>query len=393
VTSRIGNLDDRIRAVHVTTATDRRAPGIQAAVNGMASALGRVRDLRIVQIGLLPEGENWESGVSGRVQRVRLRSIGPRMFSYTPRLGAAIDAERPAIVHLHGIWQYPGIVSTGAARPAGSVTVLSPHGMLSTQALAHHSQKKQVAWLVYQRVALARVDLIHVTSVAEHADVRRAGLRQPVALVPFGVEVPEECPDRAPTGPMTAVFLSRIHPIKGIVDLVRAWARVRPAGWRLLICGPDECGHGQFVSRAIAELGIGDVVTIEGPRWGNDREKFVAAADLFVLPSHSENFGLAVAEALAQGVPVLTTCGTPWECAATTGCGWWVPIGEKGLEVGLLEASRLDRETLLQMGRRGWSMMVERFAWDACGARLAAVYRWLCGRGSRPASVSLFDEE
>lgn len=393
MTPRPVNGDDAMRVVHVTTATNRAAAGVQAAVDGMVAGLGGVHDLRIVQLGLLPEGETWECGATERVRRVRLRSIGPRTFSYTPGLRNAIGAERPDVVHLHGIWQYPCIASTGAARPPGTVVVLSPHGMLSARALAHHSPKKLLAWLAYQRPALARVDLIHVTSAAERVDVRRAGLRQPVAVVPFGVDVPSRCPVRVPTGPMTALFLSRIHPIKGIVDLVRAWARVRPAGWRLVISGPDECGHRQDVARAVAEQGLGDVVSIEGPRWGRDREACVAAADLFVLPSHSENFGLAVAEALAQGVPVLTTRGTPWQCIADAGCGWWVPVGERGLEAGLAEACGLGRDALLEMGRRGWRMMMDQFAWETCSARLAAVYRWSCRRGPRPASVSLFDEK
>lgn len=384
---------DGMRVIHITTATNRDAAGVRAAVDGMVDGLARLNDLHLVQMGVVPEAEHWEPGVSERVRRVRLRSIGPRLFSYAPGLRSAIATERPEIVHTHGIWQYPGVASAGPARPPGSVVVLSPHGMLSARALSHHSPKKYLAWIAYQRTALARVDLIHVTSAAERVDVRRAGLRQPVAVIPFGVDVPAHCPDRSPTGPMTALFLSRIHPIKGILDLVRAWARVRPAGWRLVISGPDECGHRNDVARAIAEQGVGDIVAIEGPRWGRDREECVAAADIFVLPSHSENFGLAVAEALAQGVPVLTTHGAPWQAIQETGCGWWVPVGERGLEVGLTEACGLSRKALLETGRRGWAMMRDQFAWETSSAKLAAVYRWSYGRGPRPPSISLVDEE
>lgn len=385
--------DEGMRVIHVTTATNRDAAGVRAAVDGMVDGLGRIDELHVVQMGVVPEGDPWERGVSERVRQVRLRSVGPRLFSYAPELRSAIAVERPNVVHVHGIWQYPGVASTGSARPPGSVVVLTPHGMLSARALAHHSPKKHLAWLAYQRAALALIDLIHVTSAAERADVRRAGLRQPVAVVPFGVGVPPHCPDRGPTGPMTALFLSRIHPIKGILDLVRAWARVRPAGWRLVISGPDECGHRSEVARAVADQGLDSVVSLEGPRWGREREQSVAAADLFVLPSHSENFGLAVAEALAQSVPVLTTHGAPWQSIQDAGCGWWVPVGEQGLEAGLAEACGLSREALLEMGRRGWRMMRDEFAWETCSTKLAAVYSWSCGRGPRPESISLPDEE
>ena len=382
-----------LHIMHVTTATSREAAGVQAAVDGMVSSLATTRHIRVTQVGLLPGHETWEASCGVEVERFRLRSIGPRTFSYTPELGRSFLREQPDVIHLHGVWQYPGVAAMGRDRPLGSFLMLSPHGMLASRALVHRSARKRAAWLLYQRRALANVDLFHVTSSVELADVRRCGLRQPVAVIPFGVDVSPYCPVRGPTGPMKAVFLSRIHPIKGLIDLVRAWAAVKPDGWRLVISGPDECGHLQEVKKTIADAELQDDITLEGPRWGAERAAFVADADLFILPSHSENFGIVVAEALAQGVPVLATYGTPWECIAHSGCGWWVPTGERGLARGLAEATSRDRDALLEMGRRGWKMMAERFAWSTCASRLAAVYEWACGMGGRPDSVHFYGED
>lgn len=381
-----------LRAMHVTTATNRAAAGVHAAVEGMVGSLGRRPGMRVVEVGVLPADETWEGGADPHtVPRIRLRSFRPRTFSFVPALAGTLAREHPDIIHLHGIWQHPGIVATGRRRPPAAAVVLSPHGMLAPRALLHRPSRKRAAWVLYQRRALAGVDLVHVTSAAERDDVWRSGLRQPVAVIPFGVDVPARCPDRRPTGPLTAVFLSRIHPIKGVVDLVRAWGRVRPGGWRLVIAGPDECGHRAEVASVVAEEGLGDAISIVGPQWGTDRERLVAEADLFVLPSHSENFGIAVAEALALGVPVLTTRGTPWEIVAGAGCGWWVPVGEIGIAAGLFDACGRDRAALLDMGRRGWKLMLDEYAWPTAAERLENAYRWLRGEVPQPACVFLAD--
>jgi glycosyltransferase involved in cell wall biosynthesis len=121
--------------------------------------------------------------------------------------------------------------------------------------------------------------------------------------------------------------------------------------------------------------------------WGSDRDRLIDAADLVILPSYSENFGLVVAEALARGVPVLATTGTPWRSLTESGSGWWVPTGVEGLAEGLAQACQLDRPHLDAMGHRGWIFARNTLNWSVSACALADVYRWLAGRAATPDCV------
>jgi glycosyltransferase involved in cell wall biosynthesis len=377
-------LNESLRVVHVTGATGREGAGVTAAVEGMVAGLGTRPMVDLSLVGICRPGEAWEARAHFPARRIRVACRPPRIFSYAPGLQRLMDDLHPDIVHQHGIWQYSGIVSARLREARGVPLVVSPHGMLAPRAMAHRASRKRLAWWLYQRRVLEAADMFHVTSDRERDDVRALGLRQPVAVVPFGIDVPEVCPVRTNSGALTALFLSRIHPIKGILDLVHAWGQVRPAGWRLVIAGPDECGHTAEVAAAIKQLGLAKSVSLRGACWGADRDGLMAASDLFVLPSHSENFGLIVAEACARGLPVITTQGTPWRSIQDNGCGWWVPVGVEGLSGGLQEACRLERSELEAVGRRGWQMVARSYSWHTATDRLLGVYDWLLGRRPQP---------
>src|SRR6185369_15513882 len=111
--------------------------------------------------------------------------------------------------------------------------------------------------------------------------------------------------------PARALFLSRIHPKKGLLNLIEAWARLRPKNWELCIAGPDETNHLAAVMRLLGSFGLERQVRFLGELWGDAKSQAFLDSDLFVLPSFSENFGLVIAEALAHGIPVITTQATP----------------------------------------------------------------------------------
>lgn len=122
---------------------------------------------------------------------------------------------------------------------------------------------------------------------------------------------------------------------------------------------------------------------------GQEKTALCQSADLFVLPTFSENFGVVVAEALACGVPVITTTGAPWQILETHGCGWWVETGTDALVAALREATRTDSEVLRKMGERGRLYAEEAFGWSAIAENMLAVYRWMLGHGDLPECVQL----
>ena len=166
--------------------------------------------------------------------------------------------------------------------------------------------------------------------------------------------------------------------------LVEAWARVRPEGWKLRIVGPDEAGHQAEVERVANRTGITSVVEFVGKVSGSAKVTAYASADLFILPSYTENFGMAVAEALAHSLPVITTTGTPWSLLPERGCGWWVAPTVDHLADALTEATALDDEALRDMGSRGRELVSKEFSWQRAALKMKEAYQWVLGGNSKP---------
>lgn len=291
------------------------------------------------------------------------------------------------LVHVHGLWLPLHHAAARDARRAGVPLVVSARGMLEPWALAHRRWKKRIAWAVYQRRDLRHAAVLHATSEAEAISIRRLGLKRPVAIVPNGVDIPAVLPMRERGDRRRALLLSRLHPVKGIPLLIDAWARVRPVGWDLLIAGPDEDGYRATLEALVRAAGLSASITFAGPIADADKWALYRAADLFVLPTHSENFGLVVAEALGAGLPVLTTTGAPWKELETHRCGWWTDVSADAIAEALRAATETSRDDLDAMGARGHALVLDRYGWDDVARQMKAVYEWIGSRGDRPLFV------
>jgi glycosyltransferase involved in cell wall biosynthesis len=264
--------------------------------------------------------------------------------------------------------------------------------MLEPWALSHKRLKKKIAWWLYQKRDLKLARCHVATGEAEARSLRRLGLEVPIATVPNGVDVPEERCCKVGLESLkavrngrrrTALFLGRIYPIKGLPMLIEAWARVRPEGWLLRIAGPDEAGHQKQVQRAVSTAGLGESVSFVGPIDPQMKTAAFFDADLFVLPTHSESFGMAVAEALAHGMPVLTTTAAPWQILRDRGCGWWVDATIDGIAEGLQQATSLDPETLRAMGAKGRAFVVAEFGWKRIANLMLSTYEEVLAHSDR----------
>lgn len=291
------------------------------------------------------------------------------------------------VVHDHGLWLPANHAVASACRKLRMPLIVSTHGMLSQDAVKHQRLKKVLAWHAYQRRDLDSAVAICVTSMQEAEDVRSKGCSQPIAVIPHGVNVQAPRADTASAGTKTALFLGRIHPIKGLLSLVEAWAAVRPVGWQVIVAGPDEDGYRSVVAAAVQQAGLGDTFKFAGAAYGQARDELYAGANLFVLPSFSENFGMAIAEALASGLPVITTKGTPWEVIARQGCGWWVDATVPALASAIREATSIPVGELQAMGSRGHILVRDDFGWSGVVSKLVALYAWALGSGPRPGFV------
>lgn len=292
---------------------------------------------------------------------------------------------RPDLVHDNGLWLAHNHRLARACRTLQLPRLVSTRGMLEPWARGHKKWKKDIAWLAYQHRDLMVADGLHATASEEAENLERLGLGVPVHVIPNGVDIPVISNPIAGGKARTALFMGRLYPVKGVPLLIEAWSRVRPDGWRLVLAGPDEAGHRAELEALIAKNGLRDIVEFAGPLQGEAKARALFGADLFVLPTHSESFGMAIGEALAHGVPVLTTVGAPWAALTARDMGWRTAISVEGLAAGLAAATTLDTATLCAMGQRGRDFVAAEFGWDRVARQFLATYDAIVVKSTAPA--------
>lgn len=286
------------------------------------------------------------------------------------------------LVHIHALWSPILHQVAKWARRHKIPIVWSPHGMLTPWAMNNKKWKKLLGWWLYQKWDLTRSELIHVTAQSEVADVRRMGLKNKIMVAPLGVEVDDKAKRmKREDGKQVLLFVSRVQRKKGLFNLVQAWAQL-PAetrmNWVVRIVGPDQEGHTAELKKLGAELSVENDFEFVGPKYGDDLTCEYASADLFVLPTHSENFGSVVIESLAHRVPVICTKGAPWEELETHKCGRWIDIGVEPLLKALTEAMAFSPIELQAMGERGRKLVEGKYTWHKVVRNILHLYKFIC---------------
>lgn len=293
------------------------------------------------------------------------------------------------LLHVHGLWLMPNVYAGRAAKRAGKPLIVSPRGMVAPAALSFSRRRKAIFWRLLQGPAYAEAALWHATSSDEAADIRAFGVQCPIAVIPNGIDLPQQSAIHADSADRRILlFLSRLHPKKNLPNLLEAWGRTaaeRP-NWDLVIAGPDEGGHSAELKAQVASKAI-PRVQFPGPLYGAAKDRLIEHSDLFVLPTLNENFGIAVAEALATGVPAIVTKGAPWQGLDAERAGWWIDHGVDALAAALRTATALPAAERRAMGLRGRAWMARDFSWDRIARDMTATYNWVLGGGDRPTCV------
>jgi glycosyltransferase involved in cell wall biosynthesis len=379
--------------IHVTASVSRLAGGLFESVRHLARETSHLNEYQISVMGLKDRCTEMDLSRWNPIPVQTSPIVGPKRFGYSPTMVKQIRLRNPCLIHLHGLWQYPSIAVLNWARRTGNPYIVSPHGMLEPWALQQSRFRKKLARFFFQEACLRKAACLRATSSLEARSIRLAGIEHPIALIPNGVVLPSISDDPQVINHRSkrrrVLFLSRIHPKKGLLNLARAWHAIRPAGWELLIVGPDEGGHLAEVRAAARAFGLEGQICFRDEVMGAAKIQCYQEADLFVLPSYSENFGMAVAEALSHKMPVITTRATPWEELESYRCGWWIEVGVAPLVTALREAMALNDLERREMGARGRQLIEDHYTWAPLARKLCAVYDWMRGAAS---SRNLFVE-
>ena len=373
-----------VRLIHIVPALSREASGPSYSVVRLCESL--IDDHHDLTLAAL----DWETlpKIPPFLKTFQI-GIGPRQFGRSPEMYRWMtdrcQAGEVDVLHNHGMWQMNAIYPAWAARRAHVQLVYSPRGAFSQWAMRHGSKTKKIYWPLLQRPALRRATCFHATAESEYLDIRRLGFRQPVAVIPNGIDL-LTVPPRSPAKLRTLLFLGRIHVVKGLDILLPAWRVVQESfpEWQLVIAGSDDgyyggSGYLEELRKTAQELGLVRI-KFPGALYGQEKLQAYRNADLFVLPSYSENFGVTVAEALSMGTPAVVSKGAPWSGLDQAGAGWWFDQGVSPLVESLTKALSRTPPELAAMGEQGRSWMQRDFSWNGVGEKMTATYRWLCDR-------------
>jgi len=384
-------------AIFITTSLSRSSGGPFHSVSGLSRAVAGTDRGHVMVIGGYADQSLWTEDQS-QWSATPLVAVPYRGLRTTFRLRECVQtAIRDTLatgvtplIHLHGMWDAASLSLALLPQSRAIPLVVSPRGMLEPWALRQKRLKKAAAMQLWQRSLLTHASLLHATSHLESEGLRALGFRGPIAVIPNGIDVPPDIdslrdakPAYTPRGTSPqrrCVFLSRLHPKKGLPMLLAAWKRIRPQGWTLEIAGSGEPRHEAEVRDIIRRLQLHEV-SLVGDLRGVQKWRFLANADLFVLPTFSENFGIAIAEAMAAGLPVITTRGTPWQVLCDERMGWWIDADEHALATALREATSEPLAALHDRGQRARHYAMKTFGWPAIGQRMMACYEWVLGIG------------
>jgi glycosyltransferase involved in cell wall biosynthesis len=391
----------RRRIIHITSCLSRSGGGIPNIIWSLAGQIQQLGGESIVS-GL--KDEYFEMDCRNQSLSVMGGAVcGPRAIGYSPELYRQLKAEVRStdVFHVHGLWTYPGTVGSGLSRGAGCRRIVSPHGMLEPWALQQSKFKKRLAGWLFETRNLRTADCLHAGSRSEAENFRRFGLRNPIAIIPNGMNIGkfelgndrEELLREQPAlrERKLLLFLSRIHPKKGLSELFSAWAKVKAQdkNWSLLVVGPDELNHESELRKMAAELKITRHIHFMGPAYGPKKRQFLAAVDAFTLPSFSEGFSMAVLEAAAAGLPILLTKECNFPELAAAGAAIEVPAGPVGIPEGLTQFLELSETQRKLMGTKGLELVTQSYTWRAVATAMMRVYEWLAKTGPKPDCIQL----
>jgi len=298
-------------------------------------------------------------------------SAAPGLLARLPSMITWAD-----VVHVTAVYSFPTIPSLAACRLAGKPVVWSARGSLQRWEHTRRRRLKEVWEKACLTILHGHPYVIHATSPEEGQAAQKQIPGCSVAEIPNGVDIPQTLAPRSwqPEGQTRILYLGRLDPIKGIENLIDAAALAKTPDLYMTLVGSGDAAYTAALEKRIAEKGLSSKVRLAGFAEGAAKTKAFEQADICVLPSFSENFGMTVVESLSHGVPVIASTGTPWRELNARGAGEWVANDPETLARTL---DMMARKNLEEMGQRGRAWMRESFDWNAVARRMAEVYRTL----------------
>jgi glycosyltransferase involved in cell wall biosynthesis len=286
------------------------------------------------------------------------------------------------VVHCHALFSFAPVAAAFLARRAGVPYVLRPLGVLARYGLSyHHPVLKRTSFALVERGLIESASAVHFTSLAEQGEAEALGLKCHSVLIPLGIDVGSLSTNvmlrKKQNDPFTLLFLSRIERKKNLECLLQAFRLLQSRNRRLTlnIAGGGDPQYIKSLQALVRDLAVEDHVRWLGYVEGDKKSEVLAAASAFVLPSHSENFGIAVAEALAAGLPcVVSRAVALSDQVEKAGAGIVVGTTPEDIATGI-ERLMDDQSGLSVKSVAARRLATNEFSIDKMGMRLEGLYR------------------
>lgn len=295
------------------------------------------------------------------------------------------------LYHANSIWTYPTHITLHHALKQDKPCIIAPHGMLYPEALRVSKWKKKITLSLFQRNDLKMANCLQATCMHELQHIRDFGLTNPVAVIQncLNMDDLETIRNTANTTKLFG-FIGRLHRIKNLESLFNSWVKLGDLtnDAKLLIIGSGDVAYETELHQCIDKQNIRNI-SFTGFLKGESLIEIFHTLDYLILPSHSENFGMVVPEALIKGIPVIASKGTPWEELNAYHCGWWVNNDVDTLAATIETAINTIESKRKEMGENGRRLVMGNYSVEVAAEKMIRLYDWILNGGEKPEFVYL----
>ena len=330
-----------------------------------------------VEVDILTvDGAHSKSLMAAHEQGVGLYSFPAKYIGgirYTPGISQYLseNSHKYDIIHNHGHWLHPNWSACFYAKKNKIPFVTTPNGTLVSGMLKRSRMKKLVAWMLFDKHIIKYAKVIHSLSEFESHEMGRKIKKQSqkIRVIPNGVFPPSQKSTDSlnklqkvlkPKNEKILLFLSRVHPIKGIIDLLDAWCTLDNPDWKLVVVGPVEDEISGQVNAAMNTANV----NIIGPVYGDERFDYFQLADAYILPSYAEGLPTALLEAASFGLPIIYTHECNFEDLEKVNGGILTSTGENSITSALSLLFDMPDEDLTKMSNRAKALIDDKYNWD-----------------------------
>ena len=363
-----------MKVIHYIPSIDRIAGGTSTFIQILGKELGKLVEVHIITHA----SENPLSIDNCKVHNVS--SYNPFNGRFKNEVSKLIDMVKPDFVHVNCCWRLECTLVQRLAQRRSIKVVLTPHGMLEPWIIKrHYWTRKLPALLLYQKSAIKNADCLQATAESEKQNLLTLGYNSNIKVVKLGIDAESIAVKTSWKKSKRMLFLSRVHIKKGINYLIEAADILRDElqGYKIIVAGEGDADYVASLKQQIMDKGLQNIIQLIGGVYGDKKWELFRTSDFFVLPTNSENFGLAIAESLASGTPVITTVGTPWNDLNSSNAGAWIEIGTQPLVETLRRFLSLSDEELETMGKNGRKLIETKYSAKVMAEEMMEVYQSL----------------